>query len=439
VSTFAVDGLASGLDTSSIISQLMQLERRPQDQLKTRLTANDAVVSAYRSVSTRLKAVQTAADALLAPAAWSARSTDVTGSSVGATAAAGSALGRIDVDVTSLATAATWTTDAAYGLDDVVFNTAQPPITVRKPDGTSVSLYPPSGTMRDVMETINDASGLGVRAVAIKVGADQYRLQIISTRSGVAGAPQGVDNLGVAVTAAAAEDATYTVNGIPATSGDNTVTDAVSGVTLTLRQVGVSTVDVTEAPEALADKVQALVDAMNSALSEVATRTIRDASSTRGPLASDSAVRELTPRLLTAVTDVLGSTSAVTVGLQSTKDGQVTFDRSAFLARYEADPNAVRALVAPDGGTGVVHRVAAVVTSATATGTGFITSAIQGRETTRTDLQGQIDSWDERLASRQAALERQFTALETSLARLQTQQSWLAGQLDRLNANWGTS
>jgi flagellar hook-associated protein 2 len=31
----AVDGLVSGLDTTTIISQLMQLERQPQNRLRT--------------------------------------------------------------------------------------------------------------------------------------------------------------------------------------------------------------------------------------------------------------------------------------------------------------------------------------------------------------------------------------------------------------------
>jgi flagellar hook-associated protein 2 len=438
VSTFAVDGLASGLDTTTIINQLMAVERRPQDQLRSRLGTQQSTIAAYQALSTRVKSIETTVDAVTAAAAWSARTASVSGTAATATATTGAPTGDLDVQVTSVATRWSLTTDAAHGLDDVVFSVAEPPLTVRKADGTSVALYPPTGSMRDVMTTINEASGLGIRAVAVKVGTDQYRLQIIADDAGTAAAPQGIDNLGAPATVVEAGDAAYTINGIPATSTSNTVTDAVSGVTLTLLAPGSATVTVRDDAAGLADKIQAMVSAVNNTLEEVASQTVRDSSATtRGPLASDSAVRQLSGSLLQAVSDAVGSASAATVGLQTTRDGRLTFDRAAFLSRYAEDPDAVRAIVAPESGTGVAQRLSAVVDRAVEPTTGFIPSAIQGRESTRTDLQGQIDNWDTRLAQRRQILERQFGQLEVALSRLQSQQSWLTSQLNQLDANRG--
>lgn len=39
----SVDGLVSGLDTSTIVSQLLQLERAPQTRLKTRQSSLQTV------------------------------------------------------------------------------------------------------------------------------------------------------------------------------------------------------------------------------------------------------------------------------------------------------------------------------------------------------------------------------------------------------------
>ncbi|MGF1660907.1 MAG: flagellar filament capping protein FliD [Kineosporiaceae bacterium] len=437
MSGLAVDGLSSGLDTTAIINQLMALERQPQSRLRTQLTTQGTVISAYQSLSTRLKAVQGAAETLSQPATWTARSATVTGSAVTATVTGEAPAGRLDVSVTSVATAARWTTTQAYGMDDAVFNTAQPPLTVRRADGSSIALYPPSGTMRDVMNTINQASGLGITAVAVKVGTDQYRLQIVADTAGTAAAPQGIDNLGVATSATAATDAEYTINGIPATSPTNTVTDAVSGLTLTLSAPGSATVTVQSDPARLADRVQALVDAANAALEEVGRQTVRDAAAERGPLAGDSGVRSLSGGLLQAVSDAVGSTSAATVGLQTTRDGRLVFDRSAFLGAWADDPDAVRAVLSPESGTGVVQRITQVVDRAIAPGTGTVSQAIQGRESTQRDLQTQIDNWDRRLELRRATLERQFSGMEVALSRLQSQQSWLAGQLGQLNGSSG--
>jgi flagellar hook-associated protein 2 len=94
-------------------------------------------------------------------------------------------------------------------------------------------------------------------------------------------------------------------------------------------------------------------------------------------------------------------------------------------------------VISPESGTGVIQRITEVLDRAIAPGTGTISQAIQGRESTRRDLQTQIDNWDRRLDLRRATLERQFSGLEVALSRLQSQQSWLAGQLGQLNAASG--
>ena len=59
-STTTVDGLVSGMNTSQVISQLMQLAAQPQTNLKNAVTKENAVISAYQSVNSRLAALQTA-------------------------------------------------------------------------------------------------------------------------------------------------------------------------------------------------------------------------------------------------------------------------------------------------------------------------------------------------------------------------------------------
>jgi flagellar hook-associated protein 2 len=67
--------------------------------------------------------------------------------------------------------------------------------------------------------------------------------------------------------------------------------------------------------------------------------------------------------------------------------------------------------------------------------TGSITTAITGKQSVVKDLNTQIDSWTDRLTMRRATLQTQYAALETSLSKLQSQSSWLAGQLSSMSSN----
>lgn len=108
----AIDGLGSGLDTSSIIKQLMDLERLPQTRLSTQKTAATTRSTTWSQLDLALGAVKTAAVKLATPQAISgavkASSADAT--AVGVTANLDALPGTYKVAVTSLATARQMTT-----------------------------------------------------------------------------------------------------------------------------------------------------------------------------------------------------------------------------------------------------------------------------------------------------------------------------------------
>ena len=65
-----VDGLVSGLDTTTVISQLMTLERQPQQRLVARRDETNRVAELYRQLNTRFNAIESAADDLSSAADW---------------------------------------------------------------------------------------------------------------------------------------------------------------------------------------------------------------------------------------------------------------------------------------------------------------------------------------------------------------------------------
>ena len=89
--TSSISGLASGLDTASIINQLMQLEAVPQGKLKDQQTAENNVIKALRQLNADTALLAGNAATLAKPTTWQTLTATSTSSNVTATAASGAA------------------------------------------------------------------------------------------------------------------------------------------------------------------------------------------------------------------------------------------------------------------------------------------------------------------------------------------------------------
>lgn len=434
----SISGLGSGLDTASIVEQFMQLEAASQNRLKSRLSTEKSVLSTLQSLNTKLAALATRAGDLLKPAAFNA----VTATSseakvaVSATTSASPASFSIRVDQTAvshrleLATAVGTTTPGTV------------PTTVRldRLDGTTPVDLTSDGTLGGLVAAINDpANATGLRATAVRVGTDQFRLVVESAATGAAGdftltsAADGSALLGGAAVRQG-RDAQVTVGDtIVATSSSNTFAELVPGVTITLA-AGVangttSQVSLARDPAATTTAVKGLVDALNAVIADIDTQT-KSSSTGRGILAGDAGVRTVRQDLLSSVFPGDG-TSLADLGIQTDRYGKVVLDEAAFKKAYDANPAAVQSrLTAP--GTGFVARVKTAAESASNTTTGTLTAGITGSNASITRLNDGIAAWDLRLELRRTALTRQFTSLETALNQMNSQSSWLSGQLASL-------
>lgn len=449
--TMSIGGLASGLDTSGLISQLIRAEAAPQAALKTRLSITQAAASAYRSVNTRFDALRTAAETMLKPETWTAVKATSTATSVAVSASPGAAAGSLTFEVKNTAaahsrvTGVNWTaTTDPYGMTS--------PIEVRDAGGAVIGSITVggSGTLADAVTAIND-SAFGLSATAVKVADGKYRLQVTAENSGAAAA----FDLGTAGTFAVSTqgvDAKVTIGtgtgAYDVVSATNTFTGLMDGVTITVSKPETSvTVGVSANPDAVATSMQALVDAANRALSGIKANTDPEGGAT-STLKGDSALRTLSGRVLDAVAFAVGSDgSPARIGFQLNRDGTIAFDKAAFSAALADDPALAKRLGAggPAGpgadaisGTaddivpGIAQRLLDVAKTASDTTAGSLTLLAQGRDKLAQDIQDKIGSWDIRLAKRREMLTRQFTAMETALGSLQQQSSWLAGQINSL-------
>jgi flagellar hook-associated protein 2 len=451
-------GLISGMDTGSLITQLMQIEANPQTMLKTRLNDTQADATAYRAVNTKFDALRTAAEALTKTAAWAAAKATSSAPTVTATAGADATPGSLTFNVTALAanhsvlSAGTWaTTTTAFGL--------AAPLTVTK-GGVTTSIALKSGaTLADAVSAIN-ASNTGLTATAVSTSTG-YRLQVASTTTGessafsLASAGETTPQFKLLTQGTNAKihvgDAT---TGYDAVSSTNTFSELMRGTPITVSQTGGPvTVSVASDPDAVATAVQTMVTAANAVLTSIKGYTSTAPGST-AVLKGDSTLRGLTSQVLDAVGYAIGKGSAATAGLQLTRDGALTFDKTVFVAKLQSDPALVQRLVngtaASDvdgiaGNTddvaavpGVAQRLLALAKKATDTTGGTLTLLAKSQDAAASTLQDQIADWDTRLALRKDNLTKQFTAMETALGTLQNQASWLSSQISSL-PSWSAS
>jgi flagellar hook-associated protein 2 len=179
----------------------------------------------------------------------------------------------------------------------------------------------------------------------------------------------------------------------------------------------------------MSKQVQGLVDAMNSTLTSISAQSAyAPASKSGGPLTGDLLGAQVSSSLTGSVFPP-GGGSLASVGVQTARSGGLVFDAAKFTSALASDPDGTKAMI-----SALAVRVASFAESATRSGTGLITSAIDGRQAEITSLGQSISDWDRRLSAKKDQLTQQFSALNTALSSMNDQASWLSGQLSKLSA-----
>jgi flagellar hook-associated protein 2 len=440
-STSSVSGLVSGLDTATIISQLMQVEAQTQTNLKSRVTTEQSTVKSLQDLNAKLAALATSAGTLTKSTGWNPLTATSSSTDVAVTAGSAAKPGSFSFTVGQLARAHSLTFSTPAAMTTVV-TTGSTKVHLDRLDGTSVDLDTRDGTLGGLVNAIN-AANTGLQAGTVKLDDGTYRLSVTSVATGASSDfaltnLDGSDLLGGA-TVLAGQDASITVGNDVLHSASNTFTQVVNGLDVTLGSAAKAgdVVDVAASTDAstMSASVKSLVDAVNSALSDIDTLTAYNATTkTSGTLASDGATREVRNALFETVYPTDGSTLA-SVGIQTDRYGKLVFDETTFKAAYAKDPATVAAAFTSGSADGFAARVQAAAKGASDSVDGTVTAAINGRNDGIKQMQDSIADWDTRLALRQQTLTQQFTALETTLSQLQSQGNWLSSQVSALSSS----
>lgn len=306
MATINIGGLATGLDTNAIVSQLVALERRRAvDLLRVQQLDAESRRSALGTFQGKVAALLAAVDALRDPqSALGRKATSSDDSIVRATAGSGALPGTTEITVVTLARGSIATSASGKAGADATVAAGSGTFSFRLGSGDVQSVAVDATTTLSGLAAEINALGAGVTATVVNVGtaaAPDYRLRLASRATGSSNDLAIVTDdtdLGVAVTQSAS-DARFTVSGFATelTRESNVVNDVVPGVTLTLAAVGgpVAIAVETDVDQVAAD-VEAVVTAFNDLAGYVAqqSQVTQDTGSadrdvSAGPLAFDAA------------------------------------------------------------------------------------------------------------------------------------------------------
>lgn len=465
-----------GLDVQGLVSQLMTLERKPIDELNTKVSSYQTKISSFGTISSLVSSLQTSLQTLTSNfQGYTATSSDT--GVFSATAGSAAAAGSYTLDVANLARSqslvATGKTSAtaAIGAGSATtitfdFGTISGGTLTSgvysgatfTSDGSgtqSITIDGTNNTLQGIRDAINSAK-IGVTATIVNDGSGTpYRLVLTSEKSGVnnsmkittSGGDGAIDALlahdPAGLPAAqhlnqtvAAQNANFTVNGIAITSASNTVTDAIQGVTLTLTKPTTTQANLTVARDTGAVKtaVTGFVDSYNALVSQLKSRSaFGDPGAANKPaLAGDGTVRAMLDQLR-GVLGTLSSegslTSLAEVGITTKADGGLKLDTAKMDSAMAKNFDDVTKLFT--SATGYATRLKAW-TDSTLANDGLIDTRVKSLSTSVNGYNDQIS----KLEVRMSALKKQYTTTYTNLNMLLSNMSgtsaYLTQQLARL-------
>lgn len=309
MATISFGGLGNGVDFGQVVDQLVKVQQLPIDALQSKKSNLQTKLTDYGTLGGKLVALQSATDALRLPSFFDRTAATVSDESVlGVSASSTATPGTYLVQVTRLATAhqiASKATKTVTATTSDIVSGAGATFSFRV--GTSaiqtVTLSD-TATLEDLRDQINDL-GSGATASIVNTGTSAtpaYRLLLTASSTGadrtitITADSTDLDFLngsgaGGFDTLQLAQDATV-VLGDPAQTqltiqrDSNTITDAIPGVVLNLKQTTAvgqfATVTVSLDTAQVKDNIKKLVTAYNEVVNFITSHNTYDTATKQG-------------------------------------------------------------------------------------------------------------------------------------------------------------
>lgn len=441
-------GLASGIDTNSIIDKLVQVERQPIISLQTEKAQANARKQLLGDISTKLGTLTDKFNALKTQAAVQGRKIDVPKDAPFTADVQGSApVGSYSIQVTQLAKAQRTYSNTFAGADTAGLLAAGTiGLTI---GGTTANVtVAATDTLNTVAQKIN-ASGLRVSAAVVYDGTN-YRMVLNGRDTGAANAITITDTgtgsgLNVAAnTVVAAQNAQIKMDGIDVSSATNTISNSLPGVTLTLKTTSATptNISVSEDSSKLKAALKDIAEAYNAVMGVLNKQFTTDGKTQLGPetLAGDSTARQMQTTLLQMPTMIAGPmgnafTTLAEIGVNVDRYGTMSIDEARLDKALTTDANAVANLVA---GSDTTNGAMKKLGDSLKLYTDFVDGAIAVKQKTIDArikvIDDDIARMDTAAAAYEQRLRQQFSQMEQLISSFQSQTNYLT-QLSSSNSS----
>ena len=456
MATISFGGLGNGLDFGQVVDQLVKVAKLPVDRLTKKKADLSSKFTDFTTASTKVAALQSAAQALRLSTSFDRTTASVSDTSVlSVSASSSAAAGTYTVKVTRLAQShqiVSKTGTAVSSTTADIVSGASADFTFKVGSGTNQTVnLGASGTITDLRDQINNL-GAGVTASIINTGtaaSPAYRLALSSNNTGSANAltivtdqtnlslvGSGVDTL------AAAQDSKIeigdpTLTPLVIERSTNTVSDVIPGVTLTLtKTTGTGTVQVNLSQDVTAVKtnIKALATAYNEVVKFINERSSYDVTTKQGGIFFNEGVaRTVLSRLRSALSSpVTGATlysNVGQVGFKTERDGTMTVDEGQLSTALSTNYSAVKALFSNQGAaTGLAQSIVSAVDALNDVSGGALALRKSSLTKEITRVGDDILRQEDAVSQYEERLRRQFSALDGLLRQLQGQSGFLQAQ-----------
>ncbi|PRC91489.1 flagellar filament capping protein FliD [Solimicrobium silvestre] len=388
-------GIGSGLNASSIISQLMAVQDEPVNLLQNQEAGDQTTVSAFGSLQSALSQFQTSLQSLNNISQYQSQSATIANSAVATVSAtSAAAVGTYSLQVNQLAQSQTLiaagqaSTTSAIGVGTISFNLGTTNGTVTNGQYGAGTTFTNSGaaaktvtitsaddSLTGIAAAIN-AANIGVTASILNDGSSTpNRLSLTSTATGAANSLQisvsgdpalsslldqdPTSTTGQNLTqTSAAQNAQFTLNGLAISSSTNTDSTVIPGVTLNLLSTNLTsptTLSISQTNTGTVNAINSFVKAYNTIESTISQATAYDSSTKQsGPLQGQNSVVSILSQMQGVLDNpVPGASSTLSmlaqVGVSFNSDGTLSVNSTTLQTALASNPTAVAGLFASTG------------------------------------------------------------------------------------------
>lgn len=447
----------NGIDVASVVNAILSQQAGPvsiwqneQTDLSTQAGLLAGVNNNLTNLATTVRSLADISGPLASLVAASSQPSILT-----ASAQTTAALGTHQIVVGSLATTGTVYTDSLTN-GDTAFSAGDIALEIGGSGGVTHNITITAGS-NDTLNTLAsyiNGQDWGVTA-SVVTDAGGARLALFSQSSGTAGALAITSNTtGLTFHApSGGTNASLTIDGVPFSSASNTVTGAISGVTLNLASAAPGTqVQITVGPDTaqITAAINNFVNAYNAVINNLnAQFTVNPGSSYRGPLGADSSLRSLQSSLLNDVTySITGNSGLVnlaSLGIDMNNDGTLTVNQIAtdthpsFSNVLATNPEAVQNFFQNVSSTGFANKFSSDLTNLTDSTNGIVNVDIAGNTAQQKALGIQIRNLQDRLIAQQKQLTTLYSQVNATLEAYPALLMMVTAEIGALNGNFNTT